>query len=464
MWQAQIDRVIIRVDKIWYSCAQYHRAFTHAGLLLSLSILTVACDGTNISENQDNPTPSETPTQGSVTILGAITGPQQQQLEAALTPFVEETGIEVIYQGTEAFSTLLPVRVEAGNAPDIAMFPQPALMAEFAKKDLLVPLTTIVDQEALKTAFSEDWRTLASVNGKIYGIWYRAAVKSLVWYNPQAFASAGYKVPKTWNEMIALSDQIVADGQVPWCLGMESGDATGWVGTDWIEDIILRTDGPEVYDQWVQNKIPFNAPAVRDAFERFGEIALNPKYVVGGTVGLVSIPFGLSPNGLFTDPPECYLHRQASFISSFFPEGVELGKNVDIFPLPPINPEYGLPILIGGDMVAMFNDTPAARKLMQYLASVKPHAISAQMGGYISPHQGVSLDLYPDSVSRKQASILLDADIIRFDGSDLMPTSVGTGTFWLGILSYIDDQDLDTVLVEIEQSWPDKPTENQANF
>ncbi|MDY7023189.1 MAG: ABC transporter substrate-binding protein, partial [Cyanobacteriota bacterium] len=196
MWPAQIYRVIIQVDNIWYSCAQYRRAFTHAGLLLSLSILTVACGGTNISENQDDSTPAnETPTQGSVTILGAITGPQQQQLEAALTPFVEETGIEVIYQGTEAFSTLLPVRVEAGNAPDIALFPQPALMAEFAKKDLLVPLTTIIDQEALKVAFSEDWRTLGSVNGKIYGIWYRASVKSLVWYNPIAFASAGYKVP-----------------------------------------------------------------------------------------------------------------------------------------------------------------------------------------------------------------------------------------------------------------------------
>ena len=455
MWEAQIDRVIIRVDKIWGSGGRYRRAFSYAGLVLSLSVLTVAC-GTGTAENQNPQIQSNPSSERTVTILGAMTGPQQEKLEAALTPFVEKTGIEVIYQGTEAFSTLLPVRVEAGNAPDIAMFPQPGLMADFAERGLLAPVETVIDREDLTRAFSQDWLNLATVNGKIYGIWYRASVKSLVWYNPQAFQDAGYTVPQTWDELVALSEEIVADGRVPWCLGMESGDATGWVGTDWIEDIVLRTSGPEVYDRWVENKIPFNSPPIKDAFERFGQIALNPKYVVGGTVGVVSIPFGLSPNGLFTDPPECYMHRQASFISSFFPEGVVLGKNVDIFPLPPINEEFGLPILVGGDVVAMFNDTPAARKLMQYLASIKPHEVSAQMGGYISPHRGVSLEVYPDPVSRQQAEILLNADLIRFDASDIMPGTVGTGTFWLGILNYIDGQDVDTVLIDINQSWPEK--------
>jgi alpha-glucoside transport system substrate-binding protein len=455
MWEAQTKRVIIQVDKICYSCRRYRSLLSYTGLLLSLSVLTVACTP-QTTENPDISTPREPPSKGTVTILGAMTGAQQEKLEAALTPFVKETGIEVIYQGTEAFSTLLPVRVDAGNPPDIAMFPQPGLMAEFARKGLLVPLETVIDRETLTQAFSPDWLTLGTVNGKIYGIWYRASVKSLVWYNPKAFQSAGYQIPKTWDELEDLSDQIVADGGVPWCLGMESGDATGWVGTDWIEDILLRTSGPEVYDQWVQNKIPFNSPPIKEAFEKFGQIALNPKYVVGGTVGVVTIPFGLSPNGLFTEPPECYMHRQASFISSFFPEGVVLGENVAIFPLPPINEEFGLPILVGGDVVAMFNDTPAARQLMQYLASVKPHEISAQMGGYISPHKGVSLDLYPDPVSRQQAEILLNADLIRFDGSDLMPANVGTGTFWLGIMKYVDGQNVDTVLIDINQSLPKK--------
>lgn len=453
MREPQINRVIIQVDKICDSWRRYRRLWSYTGLLLSVSVLMIACTP-ETTETSNIPPEGEPSLAGTVTILGAMTGSQQQRLEAALTPFVEQTGIEVIYQGTEAFSTLLPVRVEAGNPPDIAIFPQPGLMAEFAQQGLLVPLETVIDRENLTQAFSDDWLTLGTVNSKIYGIWYRASVKSLVWYNPRAFQAAGYQVPNSWEQLEDLSAQIIADGGVPWCLGMESGDATGWVGTDWIEDIILRTAGPEVYDQWVTNQIPFNSPPIREAFEKFGQIALNPKYVVGGTVGVISIPFGLSPNGLFTDPPECYLHRQASFISNFFPEGVVLGDNVNVFPLPPINEEFGLPILVGGDVVALFNDTPAARKLMQYLATIQPHEISAQMGGYISPHKGVSLDLYPDPVTRKQAEILLNADLIRFDGSDLMPAHVGTGTFWLGIINFVDGKDVDTILLDINQSWP----------
>lgn len=448
MWIKQISVVVGCVNKIKDSRRRLYDSLTYASLLLSLSIGLISCD----SETPDKSSPITT--RRTVTILGAITGEQQQKLEAALTPFVEETGIEVVYQGTEAFSNLLPVRVEAGNAPDIAMFPQPGLMANFARQGLLVPLETVIDSAQLKQAYSQDWLKLGSVNGTLYGIWYRASVKSLVWYNPEAFNSADYQVPTTWDEMENLSEQIVADGRVPWCLGIESGDATGWVGTDWIEDIMLRTAGPQAYDQWTRHEIPFNSAVVKQAFKQFGQIALNPKYVVGGTVGVMTTPFGISANGLLTDPPQCYLHRQASFISNFFPQGVVLGVNVDVFPLPPIKPELGLPILVGGDMVAMFNDTPEARKLMQYLTTVKPHKISVQLGGYISPHQGVSLTSYPDPVSRKQAEILFNADVIRFDASDLMPARVGTGKFWMGIVNYIEGEDLDQVLIEIDQGWP----------
>ncbi|MGB3402460.1 MAG: ABC transporter substrate-binding protein [Microcoleaceae cyanobacterium] len=422
---------------------------------MGLSLLVVGC---GVQQNQ--PSPSSTGYSavsdegGKVTILGSITGVQQQKLEAALAPFVEATGIEIEYQGTSAFSSLLPVRVEAGNAPDLALFPQPGLMADFARQGLLVPVTSFMNQAQLQQAYSEDWLKLGSVNNELYGIWVRASVKSLVWYNPQTFQAAGYQVPQTWPELQTLSQKMVSQGQVPWCLGIESGEATGWVGTDWIEDIVLRTSGPEVYDQWVRHEIPFNHPAVRLAFEKFGNIALNPQYVVGGTMGVISTPYASSPNGLFTDPPQCYLHRQASFIASFFPEGVVLGKDVDVFPLPPINPNFGLPILVGGDVIAMFNDTPEARKLMEYLATVQPHQILASLGSYISPHQQVDFDRYPNPVTRKQAEILSNADVIRFDASDMMPGTVGTGAFWLGVVEYIEGTDVDTVLVDINQSWP----------
>ena len=334
------------------------------------------------------------------------------------------------------------------------MFPQPGLMTDFAKEGKLVPLENFIDQAKLQEAYSDDWLKLATVNDKIYGVWYRASVKSLVWYSPKAFQEAGYEIPQTWDEMIALSNKIVADGKVPWCLGMESGDATGWVGTDWVEDIMLRTAGGEVYDQWVTHQIAFNDARVKNSVEKFGEIALNKKYVVGGKVGVISTPFGDSPNPLFDNPPGCYLHRQANFIASFFPENIELSKDVDIFPLPPIKAELGNPVLVAGDVFAVFNDTPEARKLMEYLDSKKPHEIWASLGGYISPHKQVGLDVYPNQMTKRQAEILLNADVVRFDGSDMMPGAVGTGTFWSGMVDYVGGTEVDTVLEDIEASWP----------
>ena len=390
-----------------------------------------------------------------VTILGVIVGEQQEKLEEALKPFEEETGIDVIYEGTDSFATLLPVRVESGDAPDIAMFPQPGLMASFAEAGQMVPVTEFMDEATLAEAYPETWLSLATVDDSIYGIWYRASVKSLVWYNPAAFEAQGFTVPTTWDEMLALSDQIVAAGEMPWCVGLESGDATGWPGTDWVEDIMLRTAGPDVYDQWISHEIPFNDEAVQTAFEQFGDIILNENYVVGGSVGAISTPFGDAPQGLFGDTPTCYLHRQANFIASFFPEDVNLEEDVDIFLLPGIDPAYGTPVLVAGDVFGMFNNTPEAQALMEYLATPTPHEIWAGLGGFLSPHQQVSLDAYPDALSRKQAEFLTNAETIRFDGSDMMPGAVGTGTFWSGVVDYVAGEPVEDVLDAIEASWPE---------
>jgi alpha-glucoside transport system substrate-binding protein len=358
------------------------------GLGLSVSFLA-ACDGSQPA------TEGDAGGSGTVSILGVVVGEQQEKLAAALAPFEESTGIEVVYEGTDAFATLLPVRVESGDAPDIAMFPQPGLMTDFAEAGQLIPITTFLDRADLEAAFSDDWLTLATVDDELYGIWFRVSVKSLVWYNPEAFAAQGYTVPTTWEEMIALSDDIVAAGETPWCLGMESGDATGWVGTDWVEDIMLRTAGPEVYDQWVTHDIPFDAAPVQTAFERFGEVVLNPDYISGGMVGAISTPFGDSIRGLFGETPRCYLHRQANFIASFLPEDVVPGETVAVFPLPGIDPAFGTPVLVAGDVFGMFNDTPEARALMEYLTTPEGHEVWVALGGFISPHQDVGIGCLP---------------------------------------------------------------------
>lgn len=390
-----------------------------------------------------------------VTILGVMIGEQQEKVEAALAPFTEETGIEVVYEGTDAFATTLPIRVDSGSAPDIAMFPQPGLMADFAREGKLIPMSAVMDPAVMAEAYDESWLNLGSVDDEIYGVWYRASIKSLVWYNPKAFEAGGYEIPSTWDEMIQLSDRLVADGKTPWCLGMESGDATGWVGTDWVEDIMLRTASPETYDQWITHEIPFNDPAVENAVNTFGTIARNEDYVYGGMVGALSTPFGDSIQGLFGEEPDCYLHRQGNFIAAFLPEDLDPAE-VDIFTLPAIAPEYGVPILVAGDVFAMFNDTPEARQLMEYLTTEVPHEIAAGLGGYISPRKGIDPELYPDELTRKQAGILGGAEVIRFDGSDMMPGSVGTGTFWSGMADYVGGMDADIVLANIEASWPEE--------
>ncbi|MEL6554919.1 MAG: ABC transporter substrate-binding protein [Cyanobacteria bacterium J06621_11] len=268
------------------------------------------------------------------------------------------------------------------------------------------------------------------------------------------FEQNAYEIPQTWAELIALTEKVAAQGKTPWCIGLESGSATGWPGTDWIEDIMLRTAGPEAYSQWIDHRLPFNSPQVLAAFNEFGKILLNPKYVDGGAPSTVNTAFSDAPEGLFTDPPKCYMHKQASFIESFFEAGKAPRSDYDIFTLPPIDEKFGTPVLVSGDAFGMFNDTPEARALMAYLITPTPHEIWAQLGGFISPHRQVSPEVYPNAVSQKISLILANADVVRFDASDLMPSEVGTDSFWKGIIDFANGKPAETVVQEIDASWP----------
>ncbi len=392
---------------------------------------------------------------GSITVMGVWGGDERVAFQDAVAPFSEETGIGVAFEGTRDLAAVLTTRVEAGNPPDIAILPNPGQLYELAQAGYLVPLDSFMDVDQIKADYGQSWVDLASYDGHLYGIFYKVAIKSLVWYNPKAFAARGYQVPTSWDEMMALADQIVADGGTPWCIGLESGSASGWPGTDWIEDIMLRTAGPQVYDQWVRHEIPWTDPAVKHAWELFGQIARNDKYVWGGVQGVLNTSFGDSPRPLFDDPPGCYLHRQASFITGFFPAGLKAGEDYDFFTFPPIDEQWDTPALIAGDVIVMFNDTPEVRQFVQYLASAKPQELWAAKGGFISANKQVSLDAYPDDLTRKMAQAIVEAQVARFDGSDLMPAAVGAGSFWTGVLDYVSGADLDTVLADIEASAQD---------
>ena len=389
-----------------------------------------------------------------VTVLGGLAREQEDKLKIALRPFEEQTGIEVQYESSLNFISLLAERVGAGRSPDIAIFPQPALIARYAEAGHLVPLTAFLEEERLRQTYSDDWLAFGSFEGDAYGLWYLGILKQLVWYRPSVFEENDYSVPKTWDEMIRLSDRIVAAGETPWCIGLDSGEATGWVGTDWIEGILMRTAGPDVYRQWAAGELPFSSPPVIRAFDIFGDILREPNYVQEGTLETVITPVNTSPLGLFDSPPSCYLHQQGSFISLFFPEDELARQDYDFFLLPEIEPQFGTPIIVSGDAFAMFNNTPAAQQLMTYMASAEPHEIWAKQGGFISPNRQVPLDTYPNSIDRKAARILLEADDIYFDASDTMPDSVGLRPFWRGVVNFAIGRSAEEVTQSIDSERP----------
>ena len=396
-----------------------------------------------------------------VTVFGKWTEAEGENFVAALAPFEEATGIDVEYEGSAEFETLITVRVEGGDAPDIAGFPQPGLMAQFAQDGNLVNLGDHLDTATIADNYSDAWINLGTVNDSLYGVFYRASTKSIVWYPVEPFEAAGYEVPTTWDEMLALSDQIVEEqGVTPWCVSMEHGGVTGWVATDWVEDVLLRTADPEVYDAWVAHEIPFDSPEVVEAAEIVGDIWFNEDYVYGGSTGILTIWVGDTQTPMFEDPPQCWFHRQAGWIPDFWPEGTEAGVDSSFFYLPPIDEAQGNPVLGGGDVFAAFADRPEVLALMEYLSAPEGAEVWVKNGGFISPNRNVPTEWYASYVDQAQADILAQATTLRFDASDLMPAEVGAGTFWSGMIDWVsaDGANTEDVFAGIEASWPDEET------
>jgi len=417
------------------------------GVLASLLVLSLALAACA----QATPVSME----GAVVTVFTPAGDEQARVfEQNFVDFEAETGIDVVVEITGNFEELTRVECDAGNPHDIYNFPQPGLMADIARGGCLTDIGTFIDMGDMQAQYAQSWIDMLTVDGSVYGVWHGVDVKSLVWYAKPAFEAAGYEIPQTWDGLIALSDQIVADGGIPWCIGIESGGATGWPATDWVEDVMLRTAGAEKYDQWTTGALKFDSPEVRAAFDTVGNIWFNEDYVVGGTTGIQTTNFGDSPLGLFDDPPTCFMHRQASFIPNFFPEGTEMGVDVDYFYLPPIDAAMGKPVLVSGNLVSLGKDTPAGRAVIEFMMSAESVEAEVKAGNAIGPMNGVSLDWYPSDTQRGYAEILMNADTFRFDGSDLMPGAVGAGSFWTGATNWVGGASLDEVLAAIDASWP----------
>jgi alpha-glucoside transport system substrate-binding protein len=398
---------------------------------------------------------------GTVNLMSAG---QPNEVEAYQVIFDEminsETDYDVEIEVNDAIVEQVQIRAEGGTL-DTAAVPQPGVVVELAERGDIVALEDLgMDVDALTELVGEDLMALAEVDGKHYGVPTNVNLKSMVWYPKAAFDAAGYEVPETWDELLALSDEIVADGAAPWCIGLESGGDSGWPATDWMEDIMLRTAGTDVYDQWYKHEIPFNDPAVQTAGERFGEILFTDGYVLGGPASTAQTAFASAPLPMFEDPPGCFLHRQATFINAEFPEGTEAGVDYDWFPLPPIDQEG---TLYAGELTVV--GTNGARpEVVDFLNRFIAEDVQCEMGtvvesSRVSPNVNVGPDCYANDILSDASVVLTDAiesGTGRFDASDLMPAAVGGGSFWTGMLEYVQSgpDSLDGVLDDIESSWP----------
>jgi alpha-glucoside transport system substrate-binding protein len=398
-----------------------------------------------------------------VTVYSSIRGVEGEWHSESYDQFRECTGANVEYEGTGEFEAQLPVRIQAGNAPDIAYIPQPGLLQTLVNDfpDAIQPVGP--DAEAnVDEYYAESWKEYGTIDGTYYATPLGANVKSFVWYSPSMFNDAGYDIPQSWDELIELSDQIVADGGTPWCEGIGSGDATGWPATDWMEDVLLRSAGPEVYDQWVNHEIPFNDPQIAEALEMVGSILKNPDYVNAGFGGVNSIATTeFADAGAPILDGECWMHKQASFYQSFwvnFADDVEVAEDGDVFAFyfPAMN-EGEQPLLGGGEFVAAFADRPEVQAFQAFLTS--PEWVNAHLeisSGWVSANSAQDTSLYDSPIDRLSAELLADTDrVFRFDGSDLMPAAVGAGSFWREMTNWIaNDKPNDEVLDAIEASWP----------
>ena len=426
------------------------------GLLVILSMIAVACGGSSLEGEE-------------VFITGALVGNDAAGFQENFDSFTEETGIIVSFQGSDNFEQEVQIQMESGDTPDIALWPQPGAVVDAAQRGYLVSLEDLgVDMDEYRASFSSYIVGLGEVDGAHYGGAHAFNLKSIVWYQPAEFEARGYSIPSTWDEMIALADQIVADGMTPFCFGMYSNGASGWLATDWMEDIMLRTgEGTATYDKWVSHDIPFNDPVVKNAATFLSQIMHTEGYVVGGTDAIVSTYFGNAQDPMFEKDangnPGCFMHRQASFITSFWPEAAQAGAGSEttVFPFPAMDDGLPKAALGAGDMFGVFNDRDATIEVVNYMLSNDFFEAAAQRpdNSRIYGHVDFDTSLYSKDITRVLADTITGAlaeNAFRFDASDLMPPEVGAGSFWKEMMNLAVEGPgyIDTALNNIETSWP----------
>jgi alpha-glucoside transport system substrate-binding protein len=311
--------------------------------------------------------------------------------------------------------------------------------------------------EASRSQYPSQLVDLVTVDDQPAAVWLTTDVKGLIWYRPPELAERGLALPTTLDQLADLSEQIRAtdDGVSPWCLTMEAGASTGWVGTDWVEDYAIRRLGSDSYDQWTEGELPFDSPMLTTVFEELDDLLRAPGAIAGGSRAVLNTPWEDSASLLLNQSATCLMAHQADFLRREMPDGTQIGPDGDIdFFLLPSADGASAPLLLGGTLAAPLSDDESVSAAMQLVASQALAEQLNQTPGFLSPHLGVDRATVPDATTRRLLDLLATTSDVRFDGSDLMPPAVGIGTFWTGMRAFFAGEDLDTLVAEIQAGWP----------
>ena len=401
-----------------------------------IALIAAACSGTNTSAGK------------SVTVIGTWGGDEQKAFLAMVKPWETQTGNTVKYTGTRDINTVLTTGVASGVLPDLAGLPGPGQMSEFAKAGALKPLDSVLDVATYKAETAPALVTLGTIDGKLSGVFIKAAVKGLIWYNPKVHDYSAAP-PKTWDELKAQADANKDGAAAVWCLRLGNLAASGWPGTDWIEDLVLRQAGPDVYNSWWQGKTKWTSAEIKTAFQTYlTDVVAKIKDPVEAVDPTKDFTGGGDP--LFATPPGCVVFHQGSFITGLGAfKGKAAGTDYNFFPFPDVNAQFTGAVEGAGDLFGMFHDTDAAKSLMKYLVTAPAQDIWVKAGGAISANKNAKS--YPDDISKRSADLLTNAKSFVFDASDLMPKAMNDA-FWTAMLTVTKDpSSLDSVLANLDK-------------
>lgn len=427
----------------------------NARKIIAASALALAATGLTACGSGDSDASGDGPT--TIKVWMSVDQPIVDGFQTWLDEKSKGSGVKVKLEKVENINQLIMTKIQAKDTPDIALIPQPGVVGDIVKRNAATPLDDVVDVDALKKTMIPGTLETGTVNNKLYGLLVQMNVKSFVFYNKAAWAKAGYQAPKSIDELNALTDKIKADGGTPWCMGIESDTATGWPATDWFEDLILRYGGVDEYDKWVKHDVKFDSPVVKEAAAEFEKLMFTDGNVLGGRKSIASTGFAKAGFPMFDKSgPKCWMFKQGSFIPNFITEGTGVKlSDIGLFGFPPATAGGENPVLGGGDLAVLLNDSKNARQVMKWMSDPELGVDAAPKSSFISPHTNFDLSLYPDELTAQMAKVAYDASAFRFDGSDQMPGEVGAGTFWKEMTAWISDQQsLGDTLKNIDDSWP----------